>query len=92
MKQQRAKSSLHVPKSTQVIRYIDADMQMERVSLRLSKMQREQVRALAERLQLDETNVIRLAVTRLAQLEGVIKAPPIWEMFREQGRKEDGVP
>jgi len=44
---------------------------MERITLRLSPVQLRQVNRLSAKLQLDTQNVIRLAITRLAESEGI---------------------
>jgi len=43
-----------------------------KISLRLSSTQRRQLQRLAKKLQIDPTNVIRLAITRLAEAEGLL--------------------
>ena len=43
-----------------------------RVTLRLSPAQRRVLQRLARKLQIDQTNVIRLAISRLAEAEGVL--------------------
>jgi predicted transcriptional regulator len=45
--------------------------QMKRMTIRLSTIQRNQLKRLAAKLQVDEANVLRLAITRLAEQEGV---------------------
>ena len=44
---------------------------MTQTSLRLSAIQRAQLKKLAVNLQIDQANVIRLAITRLAEQEGI---------------------
>ena len=44
---------------------------MKQMSLRLSSIQREALKKLADKLQIDQANVVRLAITRLAEQEGV---------------------
>jgi antitoxin component of RelBE/YafQ-DinJ toxin-antitoxin module len=44
---------------------------MKQTTLRLSAIQRAQLEKLAAKLQIDVSNVIRLAITRLAEEEGV---------------------
>jgi hypothetical protein len=56
--------------------------QMDRVSVRLTKAQVEYLRALAAALHIEKADVIRLAITRLAQWEGVAPAPPVLEFLR----------
>ena len=51
--------------------------QMTRVSVRLSVLQREQMKRLAAKLSMRPSNVLRLALTRLAEEEG-IKIRPTW--------------
>ncbi len=51
--------------------------QMERVSVRLGLLQREQLKRLAKKLTMKPSNVMRLALTRLAEEEG-IKIRPTW--------------
>ena len=46
----------------------------KKTSLRLSAIQRSQLQKLAEKLQIDQSNVIRLALTRMAEQEGIIAA------------------
>ena len=43
-----------------------------KTSVRLSPIQRNQLKRLAEKLQIDQANVMRLAITRLAEQEGII--------------------
>jgi predicted transcriptional regulator len=45
--------------------------QMKAMTLRISTAQIGQLKRIAEKLQIDQTNVIRLAITRLAEQEGV---------------------
>ena len=52
--------------------------QMTRVSVRLSVLQREQMKRLAAKLSMRPSNVLRLALTRLAEEEG-IKIRPTWQ-------------
>ena len=47
---------------------------MRQMSLRLSAIQRLQLQRLSQKLQIDKANVIRLAITRLAEQEGIIGA------------------
>lgn len=47
---------------------------MRQTTLRLSSTQMRQLEALARKLQIDKANVIRLAITRLAEQEGVVGA------------------
>lgn len=49
--------------------------QVQRMTIRLSKIQREQLARLAQKLQIDQSNVIRLAITRLAESEGLLQVP-----------------
>lgn len=49
--------------------------QMKQVSLNLSKVQLAHLAKLSARLQMDRSNVIRLAITRLAEQEGLLAAP-----------------
>jgi predicted transcriptional regulator len=44
---------------------------MRQTTLRLSSTQNRQLEKLAEKLQIDKANVIRLAITRLAEQEGL---------------------
>jgi predicted DNA-binding protein len=44
----------------------------KQTTIRLSTVQRSQLKRLAEKLQIDQANVIRLAITRLAEQEGII--------------------
>jgi len=67
----------------------DEAVQKERFSLRLSKVQENQLKALSERLGLDWANTVRLAITRLAQLEGLVDPPPTWTFGRED---EEDIP
>jgi hypothetical protein len=41
-------------------------------TLRLSQAQIDQLKRLSDKLQIDQANVIRLAITRLAEQEGVL--------------------
>ena len=53
--------------------------QMKRMTLRISASQRSQLKRLATKLGIDQANVMRLAITRLAEQEGVAlagKRPP----------------
>ena len=43
----------------------------KQTTYRLSPIQRRQLRLLAHKLQINETNVIRLAIARLAEQEGI---------------------
>ncbi|HVJ09254.1 MAG TPA: hypothetical protein VM554_12810 [Acidisarcina sp.] len=45
---------------------------MQHTTLRLSSVQIRQVNQLAQKLQLDRANVIRLAIARLAEAEGIV--------------------
>lgn len=45
---------------------------MKRMTLRISTVQRAQLKKLAEKLQIDQANVLRLAITRLAESEGIV--------------------
>ena len=45
---------------------------MTQISLRLSAAQRIALQKLSEKLQIDQANVIRLAIARLAEQEGVV--------------------
>lgn len=49
---------------------------MKSTTLRLSTIQRAQLVKLAEKLQIDQASVIRFAITRLAEAEGVIIETP----------------
>lgn len=69
---------------------VSAMPQLERISVRLSRAQLGHLRALSERLQIDQANVIRLAITRLAQWEGIIPPPPGWTGLREPTEANDG--
>jgi hypothetical protein len=42
-------------------------------TLRLSSIQRSQLKRLSDKLQIDQANVMRLALTRLAEQEGIIQ-------------------
>ena len=44
---------------------------MKQISLRLSSVQRNVLSQLSDKLQIDQANVIRLAITRLAEQEGI---------------------
>jgi predicted transcriptional regulator len=44
---------------------------MKRMTIRLSTSQRAQLKRLAQKLQIAESTVLRLAITRLAEQEGV---------------------
>lgn len=48
---------------------------MQQTTLRLSAIQRKHLERLAEKLQIDKANVIRLAITRLAEQEGISRNP-----------------
>lgn len=43
------------------------------MTLRLSSIQQAQLSKIAQKLQIDKANVIRLAITRLAEQEGIIQ-------------------
>jgi len=43
-----------------------------KVTLRLSALQRRMLQRLARKLQIDQSNVIRLAISRLAEAEGLL--------------------
>jgi len=45
---------------------------LAQMTLRLSAAQRKVLQRLSRKLQIDQTNVIRLAITRLAEAEGVL--------------------
>ncbi len=47
---------------------------MKATTLRLSSVQRAQLAKLAKKLQIDQANVIRLAIARLAEQEGITGA------------------
>jgi len=47
---------------------------MKVMTFRFSPAQRAQLKRLSEKLQIDQTNVVRLAITRLAEQEGVALA------------------
>ena len=47
----------------------------KQTTIRLSPTQRAQLKKLAEKLGVDQTNVIRVAIARLAEQEGVARAP-----------------
>ena len=49
-------------------------MTMKQTSLRLSATQQAQLAKLSRKLQIDKANVIRLAISRLAESEGIV--PP----------------
>ena len=44
---------------------------MKATTLRLSAVQRQMLEKLAAKLQIDQANVVRLAITRLAEEEGI---------------------
>jgi len=44
---------------------------MERTNVRFTKIQQDWLEKLSEKLQLDKANIVRLAITRLAEEEGV---------------------
>ena len=67
----------------------DLLVRKERYSLRLDREQEEQLRAVAKRLNLDWTNTVRLAITRLCQLEGIIEEPALWEILRQHPMKPE---
>jgi antitoxin component of RelBE/YafQ-DinJ toxin-antitoxin module len=46
---------------------------MKSTNLRLSAVQRTHLKKLAAKLGIDQANVIRLAITRLAEQEGITK-------------------
>lgn len=46
---------------------------MKQSTIRLSATQRAQLRKLAEKLGIDQANVIRLAISRLAEQEGITR-------------------
>jgi hypothetical protein len=48
---------------------------MKRMTFRISAIQRAQLKRLADKLQVDQANVVRLAITRLAEQEGVALSP-----------------
>jgi predicted transcriptional regulator len=48
---------------------------MRSMTLRLSSTQNRILEKLAEKLQIDKANVIRLAITRLAEQEGLSRGP-----------------
>jgi predicted transcriptional regulator len=48
---------------------------MKQTTLRLSSTQIRQLEKLADKLQIDKANVIRLAITRLAEQEGLSRSP-----------------
>jgi predicted DNA-binding protein len=54
----------------------DKGMPMKQTSLRLSSIHRNQLAKLAKKLQIDQANVIRLAITRLAEAEGILQQEP----------------
>lgn len=74
--------------SRQEFAYDDA-VQKERFSLRLDKVQEEQLRAVAKRLNMDWANTVRLAITRLCQLEGIIEEPALWDILRQHPIKPE---
>lgn len=45
----------------------------QRMTILLSKIQKDQLARLAAKLQIDQSNVMRLALTRLAEAEGVLQ-------------------
>jgi len=45
---------------------------MERLTIRLSVVQIKQLELLSAKLQVDLVNVVRLAITRLAEREGIV--------------------
>jgi antitoxin component of RelBE/YafQ-DinJ toxin-antitoxin module len=45
----------------------------KQITLRLSNIQRGQVKKLADKLGIDQSNVIRLAIARLAEQEGITR-------------------
>lgn len=54
-----------------MLQYHQDMTQMERMNVRLSAIQRAWLKRLAEKLQIDQANVIRVAITRLAEEEGI---------------------
>jgi predicted DNA-binding protein len=50
-------------------------MPMKQTSLRLSSVHKTQLAKLSQKLQIDQANVIRLAITRLAEAEGILQQP-----------------
>lgn len=44
----------------------------KQTTIRLSSVQRSQLKRLAAKLQIDQANVMRLAITRLAEQEGIL--------------------
>jgi hypothetical protein len=46
----------------------------KQTTIRFSPVHRRQLRLLAEKLQINEANVIRLALSRLAEQEGVLQS------------------
>ena len=44
---------------------------MKQISLRLSEIQRIQIERLAKKLNIDKADVIRIAVSRMAEQEGI---------------------
>lgn len=48
---------------------------MKQTTLRLSASQLRTLDRLSRKLELDRSNVIRLAITRLAEQEGILRAP-----------------
>jgi len=63
--------------------------QMQRISVRLTSVQLSYLRSLASTLQIEQADVIRLAITRLAQWEGIAPAPPIMEFLKDITREEE---
>ena len=47
----------------------------KQMTIRLSQIQRGQLKRLSDKLQVDQANVIRLAITRLAEQENVLFPP-----------------
>jgi hypothetical protein len=58
----------------QPVRYHCDMPAMKRTTVRLSSIQLGQLARLAQKLQIDQANVIRLAITRLAESEGLLKS------------------
>jgi len=57
--------------STHFVGYDAAMPAMKQITLRLSASQLRQLDRLADKLQIDKANVIRLAITRLAESESI---------------------
>jgi hypothetical protein len=45
----------------------------KQMTIRFSTVHRRQLKLLAEKLQINEANVVRLALTRLAEQEGILQ-------------------